>query len=206
MIHDCLGPGQRPFKRCASNSPTCWYFEGLSGLLFIGLEGVHKLEELQELEFGRGFLYNQPLSITLQSLPSILLKQLDSIVERRCCNICIKCYGEDGYQGDSGNPGSKGRPGADGLPGHPGEEGGHGERGPQGLPGPRGEEGCPGVRGPKGARGFSGEKGSPGDEGVDGFVGEQGNRGAPGSSGEKGNRGNRVKYENILLSYFYCIN
>lgn len=79
MIHDCLGPGQRLFKRCASNSPTCWYFEGLSGLLFIGLEGVHKLEELQELEFGRGFLYNQPLSITLQSLPSILLKQLVSI-------------------------------------------------------------------------------------------------------------------------------
>ncbi|XP_032725679.1 collagen alpha-4(VI) chain-like [Lontra canadensis] len=165
--------------------------KGLSGLLFIGLEGVHKLEELQELEFGRGFIYNQPLSVTLQSLPSILLKQLDSIVERRCCNIFIKCFGEDGYQGDSGNPGSKGKPGADGLPGHPGEEGRHGERGPQGLPGPRGVEGCLGVRGPKGTRGFSGEKGSPGDGGVDGFVGEQGNRGAPGSSGEKGNRGNR---------------
>ncbi|XP_045758107.2 collagen alpha-4(VI) chain-like [Mirounga angustirostris] len=164
--------------------------KGFSGLLFIGLEGVHKLEELQELEFGRGFIYNQPLSITLQSLPSILLKQLDTIVERRCCNIYIKCFGEDGYHGDGGNPGSKGKLGADGLPGHPGEEGGHGERGPQGLPGPRGEEGCPGVRGPKGARGFSGEKGSPGDEGVDGLVGEQGNRGAPGSSGEKGNRGN----------------
>ncbi|XP_045647685.1 collagen alpha-4(VI) chain-like isoform X1 [Ursus americanus] len=165
--------------------------KGLSGLLFVGLEGVHKLEELQELEFGRGFIYNQPLSTTLQSLPSILLKQLDTIVERRCCNIYMKCFGKDGYQGDGGNPGSKGKPGADGLPGHPGEEGGYGERGPQGPPGPRGEEGCPGVRGPKGARGFSGEKGSPGDEGVDGLVGEQGNRGAPGSSGEKGNRGNR---------------
>lgn len=59
-------------------TPTCWYFEGFSGLLVIGLEGVHKLEELQELEFGRGFAYSQPLSITLPSLPTILLKQLVS--------------------------------------------------------------------------------------------------------------------------------
>lgn len=69
----------RPFKRHASKLPTCWYLEGFSGLLVIGLEGVHKLEELQELEFGRGFAYNQPLSITLPSLPRILLKQLVSI-------------------------------------------------------------------------------------------------------------------------------
>ncbi|VFV31089.1 Hypothetical predicted protein [Lynx pardinus] len=172
-------------------SPTCRHFEGFSGLLIIGLEGVHKLEELQELEFGRGFSYNQPLSITQQSLPSILLKQLDTIVERRCCNTYTKCFGEDGHRGVGGNPGNKGKKGADGLPGHPGEEGGHGERGPQGLPGPQGEEGCPGMRGPKGARGFSGEKGDPGDQGADGLDGEQGNRGAPGSSGEKGNRGNR---------------
>nr|XP_060494633.1 collagen alpha-4(VI) chain-like isoform X1 [Panthera onca] len=165
--------------------------KGFSGLLIIGLEGVHKLEELQELEFGRGFSYNQPLSITQQSLPSILLKQLDTIAERRCCNTYTKCFGEDGHRGVGGNPGNKGKKGADGLPGHPGEEGGHGERGPQGLPGPQGEEGCPGMRGPKGARGFSGEKGDPGDQGADGLDGEQGNRGAPGSSGEKGNRGNR---------------
>uniref|UniRef100_A0A8C8XBN7 VWFA domain-containing protein n=1 Tax=Panthera leo TaxID=9689 RepID=A0A8C8XBN7_PANLE len=123
--------------------------KGFSGLLIIGLEGVHKLEELQELEFGRGFSYNQPLSITQQSLPSILLKQLDTIAERRCCNTYTKCFGEDGHRGVGGNPGNKGKKGADGLPGHPGEEGGHGERGPQGLPGPQGEEGCPGMRGPK---------------------------------------------------------
>nr|XP_005545785.1 PREDICTED: collagen alpha-4(VI) chain-like isoform X1 [Macaca fascicularis]XP_005545786.1 PREDICTED: collagen alpha-4(VI) chain-like isoform X1 [Macaca fascicularis] len=164
---------------------------GFSGLLIIGLEGVHKLEELQELEFGRGFAYKQPLSITLQSLPSVLLKQLDTIVERTCCNIYAKCFGEDGYRGDYGSSGRKGEKGFDGLPGHPGEEGRYGERGPQGLPGLRGEEGCPGMRGPKGARGFSGEKGNPGEEGVDGLDGEQGNRGIPGSSGEKGNRGNR---------------
>ncbi|XP_066206901.1 collagen alpha-4(VI) chain-like [Saccopteryx leptura] len=165
--------------------------KGFSGLLIIGLEGVQKLEELQELEFGRGFAYTQPLSITLQSLPSILLKNLDTIVERTCCNLYAKCFGEEGDRGQRGSPGRKGERGLDGLLGHPGEEGGHGERGPRGFPGPPGEEGCPGMRGPKGARGFLGEKGNTGEDGIDGLDGEQGNRGIPGSSGEKGDRGNR---------------
>lgn len=74
-----LGPKQvRLLEKHARKSPTCWSFEGFSGLLTIGLEGLHKLEELQELEFGRGFAYNQPLSITLHTLLSILLKQLVS--------------------------------------------------------------------------------------------------------------------------------
>ncbi|XP_012518700.1 PREDICTED: collagen alpha-4(VI) chain-like [Propithecus coquereli] len=175
--------------------------DGLSGLLIIGLEGVHKLEELQELEFGRGFAYKQPLSITLQSLPNILLKQLDTIVERTCCNIYAKCFGEDGYRGDFGSPGRKGGKGFDGVPGHPGEEGGHGERGPRGLPGLRGEEGCLGMKGPPGATGFSGEKGLPGLPGQPGERGEPGLRGDPGApgsdsyiqgpKGEKGRRGHR---------------
>ncbi|XP_054545856.1 collagen alpha-4(VI) chain-like [Talpa occidentalis] len=164
---------------------------GLSALLLIGLEGVTKLEELQELEFGRGFTYNQPLSSTLPSLPSILRKQVDTVAERTCCNMLAKCFGEDGYRGLVGSLGRKGKKGFNGLPGHPGEEGGHGERGPQGLPGLQGEEGCPGMRGPKGVRGFSGEKGDPGEEGLDGLNGEQGSRGVPGSLGEKGNTGNR---------------
>ena len=60
--------------------PTCWGLAGFSALLVVGLGGVHKLEELQELEFGRGFAYHQPLSVTLQPLPSVLLKQLVSIL------------------------------------------------------------------------------------------------------------------------------
>uniref|UniRef100_A0A8C6QF76 Collagen, type VI, alpha 4 n=1 Tax=Nannospalax galili TaxID=1026970 RepID=A0A8C6QF76_NANGA len=155
---------------------------GFSALLVIGLEGVHNLEELQELEFGRGFAYRQPLSISLPSLPSILLKQLDTVVERTCCGVYAKCYGEDGQRGAPGSHGREGERGLDGLPGHPGEEGEYGERGPRGLPGLRGEEGCPGVRGPKG---------SPGEDGVSGLHGEQGDRGASGSSGEKGDTGNR---------------
>ncbi|XP_055485815.1 collagen alpha-4(VI) chain-like [Psammomys obesus] len=164
---------------------------GLSGLLLIGMEGAPKLEELQELEFGRGFTYRQPLSTSLLSLPSVLLKQLDTIVERTCCHVYAKCYGEDGLRGDPGSHGREGERGLDGPPGHPGEEGDYGQRGPWGLPGLRGEVGCPGVRGPKGARGFSGEKGSPGEGGAAGLDGEQGDRGAKGLSGEKGSRGNR---------------
>ncbi|XP_076986207.1 collagen alpha-4(VI) chain-like [Tamandua tetradactyla] len=164
---------------------------GFSGLLLIGLDGVNKLEELQELEFGRGFTYKQPLSITLPSLPNILLKQLNTIVERTCCNIRGICFGEDGYKGDDGGPGRKGGKGPDGLPGYPGEEGRPGERGPWGLPGLQGEDGCPGMRGSKGARGFSGEKGNSGEEGVGGLDGEPGMRGVPGPSGEKGNRGSQ---------------
>ncbi|XP_023595334.1 collagen alpha-4(VI) chain-like, partial [Trichechus manatus latirostris] len=164
---------------------------GLSGLLVVGLEGVQKLEELQELEFGRGFAYKQPLSITLPSLPSLLRKQLDTIVERTCCSMHLQCFGEEGDRGDDGDPGSKGEKGPDGLLGHPGEEGVLGERGPRGLPGLRGEGGCLGLRGPKGARGSSGEKGDPGEEGTDGLNGEEGERGVPGPSGEKGSRGNR---------------
>lgn len=164
---------------------------GLSGLLLVGLGGAHKLEELQELEFGRGFAYRQPLSSSLPSLPSVLLKQLDTIVERTCCNMYAKCYGDDGIRGEPGSRGEQGERGLDGLLGHPGEEGDHGQRGPRGLPGLRGEEGCPGVRGPKGARGFSGEKGNPGEEGVGGLDGEQGDRGAAGPSGEKGSSGSR---------------
>ncbi|MBZ3881007.1 Collagen alpha-4(VI) chain [Sciurus carolinensis] len=159
---------------------------GFSGLLIVAMEGVYKLEELQELEFGRGFAYRQPLSITLQSLPSILLKQLDTIVERTCCNTYAKCFGEDGYRGDNGFPGRKGEKGFAGLPGHPGKEGEYGERGPRGLPGPRGEEGCLGVRGPKG---------NPGEEGADGLDGEQGDSGTDsyirGPKGEKGRHGHQ---------------
>ncbi|XP_075403318.1 collagen alpha-4(VI) chain-like [Tenrec ecaudatus] len=164
---------------------------GLSGLLVVGLEGVPKLEELQELEFGRGFAYRQPLSTTLPSLPGLLRKQLDAIVERACCNTQVQCFGEEGDRGANGRPGRKGERGPGGFLGHPGQIGAPGERGSQGLPGPRGEEGCPGLRGPKGARGISGEKGETGEAGIDGLNGEQGERGVPGSSGEKGSRGNR---------------
>ncbi|XP_019522691.1 PREDICTED: collagen alpha-4(VI) chain-like [Hipposideros armiger] len=170
--------------------------KGFSGLLIIGLEGVHKLEELQELEFGRGFAYNQPLSITQQSLPSILLKQLDTVVERTCCNMYAKCLGERGHRGDGGSPGRKGQKGSGGLPGHPGEEGGHGTRGIPGSSGEKGNRGNRGLTGPPGQPGELGEpglRGDPGDPGIDSYIrgpkGENGRRGHQGYSGFDGPHG-----------------
>ncbi|XP_028926626.1 collagen alpha-4(VI) chain-like [Ornithorhynchus anatinus] len=166
-------------------------FKAFDALLAVGLEGVQKLEELQEIEFGRGYYYKQPLSIKMQGLSRILLKQLDSVAERECCGLLGKCVGEDGFRGPYGQPGRKGLTGPSGMVGYPGEEGDTGGRGSTGLPGHRGDTGCPGPRGPKGLRGHGGEKGSKGDDGINGVDGEQGESGTPGSHGEKGSTGKR---------------
>ncbi|KAG8572802.1 hypothetical protein GDO81_012168 [Engystomops pustulosus] len=162
---------------------------GLDGLLLIALEGSQNLNELQEIEFGRGFSYHQPLSIGIYDLPSVMLKEIDTVAERKCCNIICKCLGQDGLRGPPGPPGLKGRPGLKGSQGHPGEEGGMGERGPRGSNGTRGETGCQGPRGAKGGRGFRGDRGDDGDNAIDGVPGEQGNHGEPGLPGEAGSQG-----------------
>ncbi|XP_063778423.1 collagen alpha-6(VI) chain-like [Pseudophryne corroboree] len=167
--------------------------QGLDGLLLIGLEGVQNLKEFQEIEFGRGFSYQQPLSIGIYDLPSVMLKEIDTVVERKCCNVFCKCLGQDGPRGPPGPPGLKGKVGAKGSQGHPGEEGGIGERGPRGSNGTQGEEGCPGPRGIKGGRGFRGNRGDDGDNGIDGVPGEQGDRGSPGPTGETGSSGPQGK-------------
>ncbi|XP_069814429.1 collagen alpha-4(VI) chain-like [Dendropsophus ebraccatus] len=165
--------------------------KGLDALLLIGLEGTQNLNELQEIEFGRGFSYHQPLSIGIYDLPSVMLKEIDTVAERKCCNVICKCLGQDGLRGPPGPPGIKGSPGSKGPQGHPGEEGGMGERGQRGLNGTQGESGCQGPRGPKGGRGFRGDRGDDGDNGIDGVPGEQGNRGDPGLPGETGSQGPR---------------
>ncbi|KAM5156748.1 collagen alpha-4(VI) chain-like [Mantella aurantiaca] len=167
--------------------------QGLDGLLLVGLEGVQNLKELQEVEFGRGFAYEQPLSIGIYDLPTVMLKEIDTVAERKCCNVFCKCLGQVGPRGLTGFPGSKGRPGEKGSQGHPGEEGGPGDRGSRGLNGTRGDDGCPGLRGPKGARGFRGDKGDGGENGIDGVPGEQGEHGAPGLPGESGSTGPQGK-------------
>ncbi|XP_056656656.1 collagen alpha-4(VI) chain-like [Monodelphis domestica] len=168
--------------------------QGLHALILVGLQSGQNLEELQAIEFGRGFGYKQHLSITMNALPSLLLRQLDTVVERECCKVNCKFLGESGNSGVKGSPGRKGEIGFNGMPGYPGDDGRSGERGFVGLPGPRGEGGCPGIRGLKGSRGFEGDKGIQGDYGIDGWNGEQGERGRSGMSGEKGNAGNQVKF------------
>ncbi|XP_066485256.1 collagen alpha-4(VI) chain-like [Tiliqua scincoides] len=164
---------------------------GLGALLMIGLDDMQEYQKLQEIEFGRGFGYGQPLHIGNPELPGLLWRELDTITERKCCSVCCKCLGEDGSQGAPGTAGRKGSVGFRGSPGHPGEEGGPGNQGPMGHRGRRGWAGCSGARGAKGARGNQGEKGEAGELGLDGINGQEGERGAPGSSGEKGRMGRR---------------
>ncbi|KAM9302499.1 collagen alpha-4(VI) chain-like [Morus bassanus] len=166
-------------------------FKGLDALLLVGLDNTQNLTELQEIEFGRGFGYNEPLSVGFAEIANILQRNLDTVAERQCCKVVCKCLGENGDHGGQGSPGRKGSTGYRGSPGHPGEEGGIGERGPAGFNGTQGDRGCPGARGHKGARGYRGSQGEHGENGFDGTDGEQGEHGFAGPSGEKGNTGKR---------------
>ncbi|XP_045415646.1 collagen alpha-4(VI) chain-like [Lemur catta] len=171
--------------------------DGLSGLLIIGLEGVHKLEELQELEFGRGFAYKQPLSIKLQSLPNVLLKQGE-----RGPQGLPGLRGEEGCPGMRGPPGArgfsgeKGNPGEEGVDGLDGEQGSYGVPGSSGEKGNRGNQGLPGLPGPPGESGEPGLRGDPGEPGFPGYLGAQGEDGDPGHEGKKGAKGVRGKRGN----------
>ncbi|KAJ8334482.1 hypothetical protein SKAU_G00401210 [Synaphobranchus kaupii] len=163
--------------------------EGIQALLLVGLERVRNPNDLQMVEFGRGFGYKQPLSIGMQNVASAMLKQIDTVVGRECCGVMCKCSGQEGVRGRRGPPGRKGLPGTKGHPGFPGEEGGVGERGPPGLNGTQGLQGCPGKRGDKGSRGYRGNRGEDGDHGLDGVHGEQGGTGSAGAPGERGGPG-----------------
>uniref|UniRef100_A0A8C9J5B6 Collagen alpha-3(VI) chain n=1 Tax=Panthera tigris altaica TaxID=74533 RepID=A0A8C9J5B6_PANTA len=165
--------------------------EGVQALILVGLERVANLEQLIQLEFGRGFMYNRPLRLNLLDLDYELAEQLDNIAEKACCGVPCKCSGQRGDRGPIGSIGPKGIPGEDGYRGYPGDEGGPGERGPPGVNGTQGFQGCPGQRGIKGSRGFPGEKGELGEIGLDGLNGEDGDKGLPGSPGEKGSPGRR---------------
>ncbi|XP_077382249.1 collagen alpha-6(VI) chain isoform X2 [Festucalex cinctus] len=163
---------------------------GVDALLMVGLEGAPDLAQLQMLEFGRGFGYKVPLSIGMQSVGSTVLKQIDAVSDRKCCNVMCKCSGHEGIRGFRGSLGSKGVSGQRGYPGFPGEEGVPGERGGPGPSGPPGVQGCAGVRGSKGYRGLRGNRGDDGEVGLDGVNGELGVSGQDGSRGERGHPGN----------------
>ncbi|XP_074510381.1 collagen alpha-6(VI) chain isoform X4 [Sebastes fasciatus] len=162
---------------------------GISALLMVALEGVHDPTQLQMVEFGRGFGYKLPLSIGMQSIGSTILKQIDSVSDRECCNVMCKCSGHEGTRGSRGPSGLKGVSGQKGYPGFPGEEGGAGDRGSSGPGGPQGVQGCSGLRGPKGYRGLRGNRGEGGEDGLDGVDGELGLTGKGGGRGERGNPG-----------------
>ncbi|XP_017333399.1 collagen alpha-6(VI) chain isoform X2 [Ictalurus punctatus] len=166
---------------------------GVHALILVALEGVKNTTNLQKLEFGRGFGYNEPLMIDMQNVASDLQKQIDAVASGECCNVMCKCTGHEGVRGPRGPPGIKGFPGRNGHPGFPGEEGRFGERGPPGLNGTKGHPGCQGGRGLKGSRGYTGETGIYGELGIDGVNGEQGVTGLAGYPGEPGDPGSQGK-------------
>ncbi|XP_055493648.1 collagen alpha-3(VI) chain-like isoform X3 [Leucoraja erinacea] len=158
-------------------------------LILVSLEKVTGSADVSLLEFGRGFRYRRPLSITHHDLEYELGEEIDNIAERVCCHIQCKCAGRAGDKGPQGPRGQKGSPGPKGIIGHPGYEGGAGERGPPGINGTQGFQGCQGLSGFKGTFGYPGEKGQMGELGLDGIDGEQGAYGTVGKSGEIGNPG-----------------
>ncbi|KAI7805487.1 putative collagen alpha-6VI chain-like [Triplophysa rosa] len=159
---------------------------GVSSLLIVSLEGV---VDFHHLEFGRGFDYTQPLSINMLNVGNALMKQIESVALKECCNVSCSCTGISGPRGPPGRPAQKGLPGEMGYPGFPGDEGAMGERGPPGLNGTQGHNGCPGNRGGKGQRGYTGNKGEDGEDGLDGVDGEQGDTGLQGLAGPEGDPG-----------------
>ncbi|XP_009075179.1 PREDICTED: collagen alpha-3(VI) chain [Acanthisitta chloris] len=189
IIHFTDGADE-PIDQLEAVSSTL-YAEGVSALIFVGLDRVSNFDRVMQLEFGRGFTYNRPLRVNLLDLDFELAEQLDNIAERTCCKVPCKCSGQRGDRGVPGPIGPKGATGDLGYAGYPGDEGGPGERGPPGVNGTQGFQGCPGHRGTKGSRGFPGEKGELGEMGLDGIDGEEGDKGFPGSSGEKGYSGRR---------------
>ncbi|XP_056106602.1 collagen alpha-6(VI) chain [Rhinichthys klamathensis goyatoka] len=159
---------------------------GVSTLLIVSLEGEM---DVHQLEFGRGFGYMQPLAINMLNLGNALMKQIETVALRKCCDVPCSCSGVPGPRGPPGRANQKGSVGQKGHPGFPGDEGSMGERGPPGLNGTQGNNGCRGNRGIKGQHGHTGNKGEDGEIGLDGVDGEQGDAGLDGLPGPKGDPG-----------------
>ncbi|RXN00332.1 Collagen alpha-4(VI) chain [Acipenser ruthenus] len=183
--------------------------EGLNALITVALEGTSAIDNIQHIEFGRGFRYKPQLTIGNRDLSRTLNKLIDQVAEKSCCDICCKCLGDEGPIGKYGPKGQKvvtynfvfvsifvfessvlsGSKGSVGRHGHPGEEGTPGEEGEQALDGIQGQDGDGGLPGQKGEKGNPGKPGIPGPNGPLGERGDPGLRGDPGDPGIDGEPG-----------------
>ncbi|XP_062814082.1 collagen alpha-6(VI) chain isoform X3 [Anolis carolinensis] len=163
--------------------------QGLNGIITVALEGATNFHDLRYIEFGKGFGYNEHLTIGTHNIADQLFEYVDKIAERKCCCVFCKCTGEKGPPGQTGKIGPRGSVGLEGRQGDIGEDG---EPGSRGLPGVQGMKGCRGdygQKGQKGLQGYTGGKGEDGTGGLDGIDGEEGSYGHPGLKGEKGEQG-----------------
>ncbi|EMP31557.1 Collagen alpha-6(VI) chain, partial [Chelonia mydas] len=147
--------------------------KGLDALITVALEGASKFDELQYIEFGKGFEYMTELTIGMRNIAKALSKYVGS----------KGIEGSRGHLGEEGEPGSRGLPGPMGEQGNKGCDGSKGPKGYQGIPGKKGDDGDNGIDG------ITGEQGDDGDNGIDGITGEQGSPGSRGLPGERGERG-----------------
>ncbi|KAJ7421501.1 hypothetical protein BTVI_18149 [Pitangus sulphuratus] len=191
IIHFTDG-ADAPIDQLETASSTL-HAEGVSALIFVGLDRVSNFDRVMQLEFGRGFTYNRPLRVNLLDLDFELAEQLDNIAERTCCKVPCKCSGQRGDRGVPGPIGPKGVTGDLGYAGYPGDEGGPGSRGFPGEKGELGEMGLDGIDGEEGDKGAKGERGERGDRGLRGDPGDSGadntQRGSRGQKGEIGPMG-----------------
>uniref|UniRef100_A0A8C2BA59 Si:ch211-62a1.3 n=1 Tax=Cyprinus carpio TaxID=7962 RepID=A0A8C2BA59_CYPCA len=192
---------------------------GVSALLIVSLGGIM---DVHQLEFGRGFGYMQPLTVNMLNFGNDLMKQVETVALRKCCDVHCSCTGVPGPRGPPRSAGQKvkgeqGSPGLDGTTGHKGCPGNRGIKGVKGFKGSPGPKGHSGVRGDPGAPGIDntilGPKGKRGDTGLPvSLLGTFGSPGPEGSKGGRGPRGPRVcktdalKFSSsILLSLFLTL-
>ncbi|OXB65928.1 hypothetical protein ASZ78_002676 [Callipepla squamata] len=181
--------------------------------LKVGLDNTQNLTVLREIEFGRGFGYNEPLSVGFPEIASILQRNLKenavvlfvNALEKLVIVVAGEILGGREVQVTEDHLAILVRKVGWGtevqLVSMELEEIGdvqvpeavrQGPRGFQGNQGEHGESGFDGIdgeQGEPGSPGFPGEKGSPGKQGIKGPRGEPGERGEPGLRGDHGDPG-----------------
>ncbi|KAJ7397144.1 collagen alpha-6(VI) chain [Pitangus sulphuratus] len=185
-------------------------FKGLDALLLVGLDNTQNLTEFWEIEFGRGFGYNEPLSVGFAEIASILQRNLKGNAVRLFVNalekMVIMVSGEVregrevrvtedllailvrkvelGREAQLVSLGLKETGVVQVL-----EAIRQGARGYRGNQGEYGESGFDGTDGEQGRKGPRGEPGERGESGLRGDHGAAGRRGPPGIKGEQGDLG-----------------
>uniref|UniRef100_G1KAT1 VWFA domain-containing protein n=1 Tax=Anolis carolinensis TaxID=28377 RepID=G1KAT1_ANOCA len=79
--------------------------KGLDALITVVLEGPSNFNDLQYIEFGKGFEYKTQLNIGMRNIDSQLIKYMTNIAERTCCCVFCKCIGDAGEAGEEGRYG-----------------------------------------------------------------------------------------------------
>ncbi|PKU36383.1 collagen alpha-4 chain-like [Limosa lapponica baueri] len=185
--------------------------KGLDAFLLVGLENTQNLTELREIEFGRGFGYNEPLSVGFAEIANILQRNLKGNAVRLFVNALEKLvimvarevlegrevWGTEdllvilvrkvelGREAQLVSMGLKET--RDVQVPEVTRQGEHGESGFDGTDGEQGRKGRRGEPGERGKPGLRGDRGDPGtSNNIPGPKGEKGNLARQGAAGRRG--------------------